>query len=421
MDLSFSTEVNKFVDQVNSLRTTLPEVMKVVESTIEESAKAFAEFLSNKQIEKKKVSDTKIEFSVPINLHQEFRKLEYKLKNSSNAVSFIPKSFLVTLVSKFDAYLGILLRVIFNKRPEILSSSERQMTFAQLVDFDSIEEASEFIIEKEIESFLRSSHPEQIIWLEKTLKMPLRKDLEVWPTYVELTERRNLFVHSDGVISNQYCKICKDNGWDLDSIGNIGERLDVDPDYFNQACDCIFEMGVKLAHVLWRKLEPENLKKADNNFNSICYDLIDRQNYNLAIVLLDFATDILKKHSSAEMYLYLLINKAQAMKWSGNYDGCKKLLDSKDWSATGYKFKLVRYSLIDDYDKAAEYMKLVGKDGEITKFDYMHWPIFKEFRKTKQFLAVYEDIFGVKFVEEEELETSDDNLPSEVSDLIKTN
>ena len=81
----------------------------------------------------------------------------------------------------------------------------------------------------------------------------------------------------------------------------------------------------------------------------------------------------------------------------------------------------MRYSLIDDYDKAAEYMKLIGKDGEITKFHYMHWPAFKEFRKTKQFFAAYEDIFGVKFVTEEELETSDDNLPSEVSDLIKTN
>jgi len=66
-------------------------------------------------------------------------------------------------------------------------------------------------------------------------------------------------------------------------------------------------------------------------------------------------------------------------------------------------------------------MKLIGKDGEITKFDYMHWPIFKEFRKTNQFLEAYENIFGVKFVKEEELETSDDNLPSEISDLIKTN
>ena len=43
-------------------------------------------------------------------------------------------------------------------------------------------------------------------------------------------------------------------------------------------------------------------------------------------------------------------------------------------------------------------MKLIGKDGGIIKSDYMHWPIFKEFRKTNQFLEVYENIFGVIFV-----------------------
>ncbi len=50
-------------------------------------------------------------------------------------------------------------------------------------------------------------------------------------------------------------------------------------------------------------------------------------------------------------------------------------------------------------------MKLIGKDGEIIKFDY----------------KVYENIFSVIFVKQEELETSDENLPSEISDLIKTN
>ena len=88
MDLSFSAEVNRFIEQVNSLSTALPEVMKVVGSTIEKNTKAFSEFLS-KKIEINKVSDTKIEFSAPIKFHKNFRKFEYKFKNSSNAVSFM--------------------------------------------------------------------------------------------------------------------------------------------------------------------------------------------------------------------------------------------------------------------------------------------------------------------------------------------
>jgi hypothetical protein len=149
---------------------------------------------------------------------------------------------------------------------EILNGSDRTITFPELVAFDSIESARNHVVEKEVESILRESHADQFDWLEKKFKLPLRKDLSIWSDFIEVTERRNLFVHSGGQVSGQYLKVCQSHKFDTGKTSK-GDVLAVSPDYFSKAYGIVFEIGVKLAHVLWRKLMPEERKRADQNMN----------------------------------------------------------------------------------------------------------------------------------------------------------
>lgn len=89
--------------------------------------------------------------------------------------------------------------------------------------------------------------------MENNFKIPLREGLEVWAKFIEITERRNLFVHCDGIVSKQYLEVCNKHGFDFSKPLSVGEKLDVVPDYFESAYECLFEVGVKLGHVLWRK------------------------------------------------------------------------------------------------------------------------------------------------------------------------
>lgn len=111
------------------------------------------------------------------------------------------------------------------------------------------------IIEKEVETVLRNSHVEQFDWLESKFGIPLRKGLDSWPTFVETTERRNLLVHTGGIVSSQYIKNCKEHKVAFGNDLKPGSELHVDAEYVAKAYFCIFEIGVKLAHVLWRKLD----------------------------------------------------------------------------------------------------------------------------------------------------------------------
>ena len=70
------------------------------------------------------------------------------------------------MVSQYDSFLGRLLRLIFLAKPEILNASEKEMTFAELTKFDSIQAARDYIVEKEVETIIRKSHANHFAWLD---------------------------------------------------------------------------------------------------------------------------------------------------------------------------------------------------------------------------------------------------------------
>jgi hypothetical protein len=219
-------------------------------------------------------------------------------------------------------------------------------------------------VEKEVEAVIRKSHVEQFEWMEKRFDISLRKGLTVWPTFVEVTERRNLLVHSGGIVSSHYLSTCEQCGADCGKA-RVGTELVVTRAYISQACECLIEIGVKLAHVLWRKLIPTERADADNSLNVFCLELMNDIHHALARKLLDFATSVLKKWDSEVSRLVFVINRAQAHKWLDEETACQKILASEDWSAVDEKFLLGVAVLSDDTQKAVSLMKKLGDNGAI--------------------------------------------------------
>ena len=198
----------------------------------------------------------------------------------------------MSLISQFDAYFNNIIKQFITKTGNI--STPKSIKYSEIIKINSIDELKEYIIEQEIEAVLRKSHNDQFKWLENKLNMKLRQGLNCWPTFIESTERRNLFVHCDGCVSNSYIKNCKEFGVSINGI-NVGDKLEVTREYFTLVCNCILEIGIKLAHVIWRKITPDDRENADNNLNSIVYDFLSEEDYNLAIIVIsEFATNVIK-------------------------------------------------------------------------------------------------------------------------------
>lgn len=407
--------LRKFVDEITSLSETLPITLEAIVSGFNKTLKRQEKF----EKENTHPDDTdENAMWIKDGAFQEFLELNKQIRNYGIALRIIPRSLIVSLISLYDAFLGELLKKIFLIKPDMLNASEKPLTLAQLIEFGSVESAKDFVLEKEVESVLRKSHAEQFQWMETKFEMPLRKGLDVWSRFVELTERRNLFVHTDGVISTQYIKVCKEHGVSWNKEVEAGQALDVTPEYFYDAVNIMFEISVKLAHVLWRKFKIEDLEEADDNLIDIAYEPLQAGNYELAKSLFSFGADTLKKHFNHENKRIFVVNKALAYKWSGDDKKARNIIAAEDWSDTRDKFRLAEAVILEEYPKAYQIMREIGKNPkEIRKDDYKTWPLFKAVRNEPEFQKIFEEIYGEPLnkieIETEEIEETHELLEAE--------
>ncbi|WP_159731922.1 hypothetical protein [Methylosinus sp. Ce-a6] len=315
-----------------------------------------------------------------------------ELESLSAGVEIVPEFIILGLVSAYDAFFAELIRAIFNTRPEMLSASERTLSYAELSSMGSIQAAKDYIIEKEVETVIRQSHADHFDWLEKKLKIPLRKDLNVWSSFIELCERRNLLTHTGGLVSSQYLSVCKQHGVDTGSI-SVGDKLKVDMRYAKKALGIIEELGIKLIQVSWRKLLPSETEEASYSLNDVGYTLIVNRRYKMANTLLEFGLS-LNNTGPDRVRRMMLINNANAHKLAGRPAKAREILDGQDWSAAGDQFQICIAAIKDDVDGVCDLIASVDAAGKVGKGHLREWPVFEGVRSNEKFLAKFEAHYG---------------------------
>jgi hypothetical protein len=388
--------IGSFQEQVEALSKTADIIMEEVNRILIKNSKNLTKWIEHESISTSVDKDT-MEVKISPRRLGDFQKELKTVTRFAIAYKLWPRNFVVSLISLFDAYLGGIFRWILEHKPEVLKASERNITYGELLSFQSFKQARNHIIEREIDSLLRKSHAQHFEWLEDKLGIPLRQGLKCWTNFIELTERRNLYVHCDGMVSRQYLQECKKHNVQLDKPPKIGEKLFVKKDYFDRACKVILEIAIKLGHVVWRKLEPSQSEDVDNSMNHKCVDLIESGEYDLVIELLEFVTNCEAWRASEEMSLYFQLNLAQAYKWKGDKEKCNEILSKRDFATLNDKYRLANAVLLDDFQAACSIMKDIGKKGEVGEIHYAIWPIFREFRKRPEFEETYKRIFGEDF------------------------
>ena len=394
---------DNFLNCIEGLRAYAPVINLILSEIAEKHSKDLeeeADKFGKINREKKGV----ITLSVPVERAHKVREKINELGKITAARKTFPSMILLPLVSQYDAFVADLLKVLFQKRPERIFTSDRQVTFSEISELDSIEDIRNSIIEKEVEKIIRESHTKQFDSMEKLFGIELRKGLDIWSDFIEITERRNLLAHTNGVVSKQYVSICKNHGVAAGKIQEIGEKLSFTEEYFINAFNVFYEMSLKLAHVLWRKLLPQDIKLSDNHYNSKCYNLIVARNYDIAIKLLDFICDEVKTHSNENILLFMKFNRCNAHRLAKRQDRCRELLDEIDTSALGIEFKLPEAVLRNRFDQAGILMRQIGDTHDVIgKHSYSEWPIFEGFRESNQFLEAYGEIFNEPFTVETSL------------------
>lgn len=394
-------EITTFIEQIDSLSTSLLLAQKVTTTAREKIADSMTKFIDKHGTLVRETNDTK-SFSIAPQHAEKGAVLKKQYEHVDLALSILPRSFLVSMVTQFDAYFARLIRVLYFTKPELLEASGNTLSFAELVELKSIDAAREFLLEREVEAVLRKSSIEQFTWLENKFGIPLRKDLASWHTLLEAMERSHHFVHRNGVISQRYFDVCGALGIPLDGVISIGDLLPASSEYFDSAYRALYEISVKLAHIFWRTLKPEELAAADHNLLKITQDLIVAKKYKLAIALLDFSVLTLKLFNNEETRRTFIINRAQAYKWNKQENICSLVLSQEEWAGQPDHLQLAVAVLSDNFTLAATIMGKIGP-GEAQQIAYIEAPLFREFRKSVEFNRAYEKVFSTRFMKVEHI------------------
>ena len=415
----FKEAIDKFINLLNSQMDSFPILNNTLAMNVKTCANRFTRFIEEKGV-KTTVDEDKqdITYYVPLEQGNEFERLKDDLSCSVNAYCLIPKNTIVAMVSLYDAFIADLLECAYILQPQLLNSSEKEFSFSEIIQFGDLEKLKKHVIEKDVESVLRESHIKQFDILSKRFNVKLTSDLPRFNDFIEITERRNLFVHTNGRVSSQYLKTCKDRPFDhKDEDVIIGEELAATPMYIEHCYNILFEIGVKLGQVLWRNLE-NDLEKADDSLIEIGYDLIKSKKNTLACVILDFASKPYVKHFNKESEYVLCVNRALAYYLAGDKEMSNSIINSIDWSGTDLKFKLASKVLLEQYEDAFEIMKSIGKN-EKMRFGYAEWPLFNEFRKAQTFKDIYKEIYGCDYEYNDSKPKKWEDIVQEAVDTIK--
>lgn len=384
--------VHKVHDIEESAKNCIPQAKKTY---IKRAKEAQGTFLINQAIIE---SDCSAEEKLVAarNLRTMLR-VAKRLENDAT-ITTLERSLFIGLFTCFDKFVGELIEGVYSTRTDLFKNIGAQFSVCEVLEYPNLEEFKAAVLEKEIETIRRKSYMEQFKEFEKRFSFETLTKFDSWSIFIEASQRRNLFTHCDGIISQQYIKMCADVGYKFPNDVAVGQQLGVGANYFFTTCHVVMEVGVMLGHTVWRKMLPDERRLADSELNSLIYDYLHLGQFHKAAALCRFAQKM-PKISVDLMDRMFTLNHAIAVRQINGVSAARKILEKKDWSAVIYDFQLARAVLIEDYESAKVYMLKIGKVGElICEVAYHDWPLFKDFRETPQFLEGYEEVFGYKYL-----------------------
>lgn len=307
---------------------------------------------------------------------------------------------LVMLVSRFDSFVAETLKATYEFRPQLLSKSQKTISCEDLFATKSLKEIRATVVEQMVEDLTRGSPKKALEFVDERLKLGIVEEFPWWPQYVELRERRNLYVHAGGRITRKYISVCREQKISRPEL-RLGQALE------EQHADILgayrvlfllcFQIGQRFVRKQWPKLTPT----ADDALIDTGVSLLQQERWQLADEVFKFGLSLPEKYigDDATRKVFLM-NRVIAMMFGGARKQAMAMLAQEDWSACHPRFHLVRAVLERNYKHAVKIMAQISTE-EVGEANYITWPAFREFRKQDVFREAFKKKFRKDFARAE--------------------
>jgi hypothetical protein len=385
------------------------------EISSEEMARAREIFGAEFSLENRTNADgtTRTHFVVPSPAaSQQMSKAVLALGRYEKQRKLLYQDALINLLSATEWFVADLLQVCFAKYPESAGIEGKQLTFEELRGLGSLDEARKYLVDAKIESILRGSIES---WIDDYKKIASIQDRARLPDsilhrLVEASQRRNLVVHSAGIVNSIYMSRVHES---LRERLTIGQEYIVGRKYLFDTLNLFEQAFVLLGAAYWKKQDRGDTRRA-NFMNELTVKHVEAGRYQLAEALSDFSRCDAKEIPEAG-FLSGQLNYWQCLKWQGRYDEIRREIESADFSAKDDIFCIARLVLLDDFAAALTLLRRALDSGKVDQ-DALNWPIFKELRKQGDFKRFWSERgLAIKEDNESQEDESSDDFPGTFS------
>lgn len=440
-----NSNLNNFLDKMRALRTFVnsvePILMGKIESNLRENKRSFQPFFKMLKIdpetnaitideEQKKLFEEKYGMKWTDNgnkktlelkpgaLTDDFTRAIEHFKLTHDQIEMLYQNSLMNLITYFETVISGLIKEHLTRQGDFKNKS---LTFEQISQLGNLDEAKEFLLEKEVHDLMYKGFDVWILYIKKNLKLSMGYLDPVKDQLIEIFQRRNLFTHNNGVANNIYIsRIAPQYAKNT----TVGSKIVISKTYLEESINLIENMGNLILLENWKKKEPKNEKRAfyigellDEHFKCERWELV--KSYSRFLMG--------DKGLPQSSQLVGQVNYWQSFKWLNQFNEVKEDVMNADFSANRGDFQLCLLAL---QDKEKEFFSLLNKSypSYISLEKLKNWPIFKEMRKIeriKTFIknAEHKEERKTKSIKEqtEEAIKQFEKLDKEVDEVINKN
>ncbi|MNC14777.1 hypothetical protein D3C75_625650 [compost metagenome] len=286
------------------------------------------------------------------------------------------------MVIYFEMFVASIIKHRLVRYPKAADIENKTLTFDDIRKLGSFENAEQYLIEQVIETLLRDKYLEWINYIKTNMKLKLDRISPLNDKVIEIIQRRNLFVHNEGIVNNIYLSNINS---ELKSEVVLGEKLKITPEYIDKSISTIRHVGVIIGLEYWRMMEKESDERV-TYIGDIGMELMLSQEWELAKDIYQF--NLLEKSIDSVSKTVSQINYWLCMKRLGNFNEIKNEVESSDFFDKTRDFQVCYAALVGDTERMYNEIPKAIKTEELTVEALMSWPIFTEYRNDEKFVAL---------------------------------
>ncbi|MFE8987666.1 hypothetical protein ACFYMI_07490 [Streptomyces collinus] len=284
------------------------------------------------------------------------------------------RALIVSLVSNFEILFGRLARAVYEKNQAALNDSDYAFTIQQMANFESIQDARDFLIDRRLSALLRDGIDGWNKWLSRACGGLSMTALSVnWPGIRELFARRNLIVHAEAEVNQIYLDAIKGLGLPGTSVPEMGETLTVSSEYLLESAEQITALGVILTSEVARKLHKRDFESVMNMLIGEAEECARRGYWKAS---LGISSHALTCPSSRRQRVEIQTFNWLARRAVNGKESIQAEVEAWDTSGLTQSLTLRKKILLDPESAVGDIEKLLSS-GELTAFELAQNPLYE--------------------------------------------